>query len=107
MKEIPANCVLNKGVTGCGATTLAIKQPGHTIIAVPFVGLIKNKVAQHGDEILGICESGDKTEEIRQYLQGHPTVKILTTYDSLPKVSRILVSLGIDPYSDYHLVVDE
>ena len=65
-KEIPSNCILSKGVTGSGATTLAIKQAGHTIIAMPFVGLIDNKTAQHS-ELLGIYGKGDKTQEIQEY----------------------------------------
>lgn len=107
MPEIPKNCVLNKGITGCGATTLAINQPGHTIIAVPFVSLIQNKVAQHQDVLLGIYGDGDKTAEIAAYLTTHQTVKIMTTFDSLPKVCRILAEQGIDPYRESHLVVDE
>lgn len=107
MTKIPTNCVLNKGITGCGATTLAIKQPGHTIIAVPFVSLIQNKVAQHKDELLGIYGEGDKATEIADYLANHPTVKIMTTFDSLPKVCRILEQHGFDPYNEIPLVVDE
>ena len=107
MNEIPTNCVLNKGMTGCGATTLAIQQTGHTIIAVPFVGLIQNKVHQHGDMLLGIYGAGGKGEVIRKYVEGHPTIKIMTTYDSLHKVCSELVKLGIDPYKDISLVVDE
>lgn len=107
MTKIPTNCVLNKGITGCGATTLAIQQPGHTIIAVPFVGLIQNKVAQHKDELLGIYGEGDKTTEIAAYLANHPTVKIMTTFDSLPKVCRILGEHGLDPYNEIPLFVDE
>lgn len=107
MQEIPTKCVLNKGITGCGATTLAIKQPRHTIIAVPFVDLILNKVAQHQDVLLGIHGPGDKTAKIAEYLATHPTVKIMTTYDSLPKVCSILTKQGFNPYKDIHLVVDE
>lgn len=107
MPCIPTNCVLNKGITGCGATTLAIKQPGHTIIAVPFVSLIQNKVAQHPDVLLGIYGEGDKTAAITAYIASHPTVKIMTTFDSLSKVCRILAEQGIDPYTAAHLVVDE
>lgn len=107
MTEIPANCVLSKGITGCGATTLAIRQPGNTIIAVPFVGLIENKVAQHGDELLGIYGEGDKTKEITDYIAGHSPVKIMTTYDSLSKVCSVLKNAGISPETEYHLVVDE
>lgn len=107
MQSIPVNCVLNKGITGCGATTLAIQQPGHTIIAVPFVGLIQNKVNQHKDTILGIYGEGDKTEEIAAYCEKHPTIKIMTTYDSIPKVCRILLKQGFDVYESAHLIIDE
>ena len=87
MEEIPANCVLSKGTTGCGATTLATEQRTPTIIAAPFVELIGNKAAQyqrHGD-----------------------LPKIMTTYDSVPKVCGILTSLGYDPYENMHLCIDE
>ena len=39
MEEIPANCILSKGTTGCGATTLATVQNTPTLIAMPFVEL--------------------------------------------------------------------
>ena len=106
MKEIPANCILSKGVTGCGASTLAIEQAGHTIIAMPFVGLIDNKTAQH-QELLGIYGRGDKTAEIKDYIDSHSTIKIATTFDSLQKVCDTLGALGFNPYKDAHLIVDE
>lgn len=106
MKEIPANCVLSKGITGCGASTLAIEQAGHTIIAMPFVGLIDNKTAQHS-ELLGIYGRGDKTQEIKDYLDAHNTLKIATTFDSLRKVADTLSSLNFDVYRNTHLAVDE
>ena len=106
MKEIPANCILNKGITGCGATTLAIKQTGHTIIAMPYVGLIENKVKQEKD-LLGIYGEGDKTEEIKEYISTHQRLKIATTYDSLPKVCKILTEQSFDTYKEAHLIIDE
>lgn len=106
MTEIPANCILNKGITGCGTTTLAIRQAGHTIIAMPFVGLIQNKEYQHS-EVLGIYGSGDKTGKIKEYMQKHATLKIAVTYDSLPKLCNILTDLGFNPYKGSHLVIDE
>lgn len=115
MNEIPTG-VLNKGMTGCGATTLAIEQPGNTILAVPFTGLIDNKVAQYPRascpyELLGIYGTGNKEQEIKDYLECcqdryHP-YKIATTYDSLPKVNRILESNGVMPRHDSHLAIDE
>lgn len=53
MERLPSNCVLDKGRTGCGATTLAIMQQGNAIIAVPYVNLIKSKESQHSDILLG------------------------------------------------------
>jgi hypothetical protein len=107
LTELPSNCVLNKGVTGCGATTLAIEQEGNTIIAMPYVGLIQNKVNQYPDTLLGIYGEGDKTEEIRKYLEDNEIYKIATTYDSLPKVCRILSELGKNPYKNAFLAIDE
>ena len=92
MSEIPANCVFNKGITGCGATTLAIKQPGNTILAMPFRGLVENKAASN-PELL--------------YIGSHNPIKIATTYDSFPLVCDVLISQGLDPYKDFFLFVDE
>lgn len=38
--------ILNKGVTGCGATSVAIKDEHKTIICSPRINLIKNKVSR-------------------------------------------------------------
>ena len=124
MEEIPANCVLSKGTTGCGATTLATEQRTPTIIAAPFVELtiiaapfvelIGNKAAQYPDNdsgrpvLLPIYGEGDKTREIAEYMSRHGDLpKIMTTYDSVPKVCGILTSLGYDPYETMHLCIDE
>lgn len=106
MTEIPANCVLSKGITGCGATTLAIKQPGHTILAMPFRGLVRNKAASNPD-LLGIHGDMDRETAITNYVKTHDSLKIATTYDSFPFVCDALEALGYDPYKDFFLFVDE
>ena len=108
MTEIPVNCVFNKGVTGCGATTLAIKQPGHTILAMPTQGLVDNKKASN-PEILGIHKDIgiDRKVAVFKYLENQETYKIATTYDSLPLVCDVLIAQGLDPYKDFFLFVDE
>lgn len=108
MPVIPTNCVFDKGVTGCGATTLAIKQPGHTILAMPYQGLVDNKVASN-PELLGIHGNIGIPREvaIAKYVKKHNTIKIATTYDSLPVVCDTLLSLGLNPYEDMFLFVDE
>ena len=106
MTETPENCVLSKGITGCGATTLAIKQPGHTILAMPFRGLVSNKAASNPD-LLGIHGDMDRATAIANYVKTHNTIKIATTYDSFPFVCDTLEALGYDPYKDMFLFVDE
>ena len=108
MEELPANAIINKKLTGCGATTLAIKQPGDTIIAVPYTALIRNKTVQDTENVLlGLYGGGDDYKsEMSSYLESHDVVKMMTTYDSLPKVCQLLQELGRNPYEMF-LVVDE
>jgi hypothetical protein len=106
MTSIPENCVFNKGITGCGATTLAIKQPGNTILAMPFQELIDNKVASNPN-LLGIHGGMERETEIAKYIKSHDQHKIAVTYDSFPLVCDVLLDQGLDPYKDYFLFVDE
>lgn len=102
--------VINKGLTGCGATTLAIDQQRDTIITVPYKSLISNKTSQerHKDVLLGLDgTTRDFKPLIADYMQSHPRIKIMTTYDSLPKVCIALTALGRCPYDQMHLVIDE
>ena len=103
--------VIDKVKTGCGATTLAIDQPQDTIIAVPYTALIINKTSQpkHKDVLLGLYGSSDDgfKSVIADYLTTHPRIKIITTYDSLPKVCKSLTALEHNPYENMHLVIDE
>ncbi len=97
--ELPKG-ILNKGVTGCGATSVAIEDEHKTIICSPRINLIKNKVGQH-KELLGVY--GDvKNDEIMAYLEKTDTPKIMVTYDSMPRLAKL-----IDDKSDWRVVVDE
>lgn len=97
--ELPKG-ILNKGVTGCGATSVAIEDEHKTIICSPRINLIKNKVGQHAG-LLGVF--GDvKNDEIMAYLEKTETPKIMVTYDSMPRLAKL-----IDDKSDWRVVVDE
>ena len=97
--ELPKG-ILNKGVTGCGATSVAIKDEHKTIICSPRINLIKNKVSQHYG-LLGVW--GDiKNEEIVTYLEKSDTPKIMVTYDSMPRLAKL-----IEDKTDWRVVVDE
>ena len=97
--ELPKG-ILNKGVTGCGATSVAIEDEHKTIICSPRINLIKNKVGQHKG-LLGVY--GDvKNDVIMAYLETTETPKIMVTYDSMPRLAKL-----IDDKSDWRVVVDE
>lgn len=92
--------ILNKGVTGCGATSVAIEDEHKTIICSPRINLIKNKVSQHKG-LLGVY--GDvKNDEIMAYLEKTETPKIMVTYDSMPRLAKL-----IEDKTDWRVVVDE
>lgn len=108
LTEIPVNCLFNKKQTGCGATELAIRNSIPTIIAMPYVALVKNKTIYRKDgiSVLGVYE-GVTEQEIIDYARTHSPLKIATTYDSLPRTIKALQSAGIDPYRELFLLVDE
>ena len=107
--EMPTNCIFNKGKTGCGGTELAINQKGHTIIAMPFINLVRNKEITNERrqyDVLGV--TGEVTrEDITDYVNNHDTLKILVTYNSLERVINTLSALGYNVYKDFFLLVDE
>ncbi len=97
--ELPKG-ILNKGVTGCGATSVAIEDEHKTIICSPRINLIKNKVGQHKG-LLGVYEDV-KNDVIMAYLEKTDTPKIMVTYDSMPRLAKL-----IDDKSDWRVVIDE
>lgn len=105
MTELPVNCLFDKGKTGCGGTTIAIENSLDTIIAMPYVSVIKNKTSQH-PELLGVYQ--DVTdEEILNYLQATTPRKIAVTYDRLSYLIMLMELNGYTPYQSFFLLVDE
>lgn len=97
--ELPRG-IVNKGITGCGATTLAIEDEHKTVICSPRINLIKNKCQQHKGTlaVYGDVRNGD----IEDYLKNSPKPKILATYDSIPRLSGL-----IKDKPEWRVVVDE
>ena len=87
MKEIPTNTILNKVMTGCGATTLEINAARHSIIIEPNVPVIIGKKAQH-DFLFAVYE-GTTREDVKAYLAGEEDGyrKIITTPEGFDKWS--------------------
>lgn len=84
---------------------MAIENELPTLIAMPYVALVKNKAQQH-PELLGVYQ-GVSAEEIIRYVRTHDTLKIATTYDSLPRLVKLLQEQGTDPCRSMFLLVDE
>lgn len=112
--ELPDNCLFHKGKTGCGGTTIALKNNLNTIICVPFRSLIFNKLQNPSDfpyRILGVCQQIDGSiisdEKITRFVNEQSVIKIMTTYDSLPRVIKAIQDSELSPFTDFRLIIDE
>lgn len=107
MNELPSNCLFNKGITGCGGTTIALTNNQPMVVCVPYISLVENKALQSIEnrslyryEVFPV--HGKVTElRLAEYLRRAIVPKIIVTYDSLKKVID-----NIDP-SVYSILVDE
>lgn len=101
--ELPSNCILNKGITGCGGTTVEINASRNSIIVVPTKELVRNK--SDGINIYGLFGDIKGNKGIKNYIdtkEGYK--KIITTYDSL---SRVISVIGESVFTNYFLLIDE
>lgn len=101
--DLPANAVISKQLTGTGGTTIALTNHVPYVIAVHLIEMIRCKVEQTDryPNVLGV--TGVTTiQEIREYVASGG-IKIMVTYDSVPKVQEALGS----QCKDFRLLVDE
>lgn len=94
------NGILNKELTGCGGTTLALEDEFKTVICSPRRKLIENKAAQYPNSLLVI--EGVTEDKIREYIESVAVPKILTTYDSFRKIKK-----AVGSFEGWKVVVDE
>lgn len=113
--------VLDKKMCNCGATEAYIRSSNPIILAMPRKHLLYNKYSQHPTEVFlyrflnkkqYFSDKTPSVEEMKEfdrlliyYIENGGT-KILATYDSLPKITNILLQQGKN-LSDYDVVVDE
>lgn len=105
IKDFPDNCYINKQITGCGGTTLVIRNEINYVVLVPYINLLKSKVADNKG-VVDLLEVFGETEqkEITEYLSDTTSVKkIVCTFDSLPKLMN---ARGFNPKA-FKLLVDE
>lgn len=120
MDRVPFG-ILNKAITGLGATRLEImNQERNSIIVVPTKSLAYSKYKSvnsiQGEDYAFYVGSPIKeiknkvsSAQIQRYLHNSSTAKkkFLVVADSLPFLIKILEDNKIDVYHDYFLMVDE
>ena len=126
LKDIPTNTILDKTICGCGATTLEIATPRHSIIIEPNLPVILGKQDGHPD-MLGVYEAVT-VPKVEEYLQEYansyePLIntegkiryelpkkiyyKIMTTPEGFHKVKTAINNSGMNLYQDFFLLFDE
>lgn len=114
--------ILAKEICGCGATEAFIRSNEPVIIAMPRKHLLYNKYSQHIGENVFLYRFinqkqyfSDKTPtkaELEQYdallidYIRSGGIKILATYDSLDKLTRLMQQEGVE-FNRFKVVVDE
>lgn len=107
--DLPHNAVINKSLTGCGGTYTVLMNNEMYIIAVPTINLIENKISQEQyKHVLGVTGSTDYVEIMEYVLEKREDsrLKIMVTYDSVPRLKEILDKTS-KPSKEWRLVVDE
>ena len=97
---LPSHVMLNKGMTGCGGTTLELTSKRNSIILVPTVNLVENK--SRDKNVFGFS-SMVSDEELYKYIHDDSIEykKIVATYDSIIKFAYL------GSLFDYFLLIDE
>lgn len=105
---IPTNTILNKTLTGLGATYGELKAERHSIIIEPNVPVIVGKIKDPKHKnAFGVYE-GIYSDDIVAYLEKNKGYhKILTTPESFNKVRDAFFEVGINIYEECFLLFDE
>lgn len=80
--------------------------PNHYRHALCGIGKEQDHHRKDDISVQGVYE-GIQEQDIIDYAQNHSPLKIAVTYDSVPRTIKALQSIGIDPYKDTFLLVDE
>ena len=103
---IPTNSILDKTLTGLGATHSEIYSKRNSIIIEPNVPVILGKLDEN-DNLEAVYEKCEP-HTIKKYLQMDiPFKKILTTPESFHKIRDAANNLGINIYKEYFCLFDE
>lgn len=109
---IESNIILNKKLSGVGATHCEIIAPRNSIIVVPNVPIITCKVEQHhqSDNLFGVMQNVS-VREIESYIEDSLLdkrhIKIMVTPESFYKVRQAFDEVEMNMYDFCFLMLDE
>ena len=109
---IESNIILNKKLSGVGATHCEIIAPRNSIIVVPNIPIITCKVERHckTDNLFGVMQGikiRDVVEYIENSIEGGKFIKIMVTPESFHKVRQAFGELDVNMYETCFLLLDE
>jgi hypothetical protein len=108
--EMMPHGIIDKRVTGLGATTLEIKSQRNSIIVMPTRALAYSKSLKHPHTLYVGSKYQNNTdlkkESIQSYLNNEliPNKKFLVVADSL---ARLIDEIGGEVYDNYFFMIDE
>lgn len=110
LHPIPSNTVIDKTLTGFGATFSEISnRTRNSIIVMPNVAIIKAKAEKHYDEFrtLGVWQE-ITIHNIKEYLRNCTLPKkILTTPEGYKRVKKAISESSYHLFEDFFLLIDE
>lgn len=106
---LPSHKLINKGVTGCGGTTLELKAKRNSLLLFPTIALVLSKSSDDYFSVYGRVSISDIQAYVRKRLENNLPIKIIGTYDSLTKIMEAVPGcvnwfLLID---EYHLLFND
>jgi len=110
LNPMPSNMILNKVVTGWGATYGEIKSDRNSIILLPHKSQIYSKHNFHKsiDYTMPVTEQ-QKVSDLIKHIKGSrgKRIKFLSTPEGLWKVIKAVREAGGNPFTDYFILCDE
>ena len=103
---IPSNCILDKTLTGLGATHSEIHSKRPSIIIEPNVPVILGKLGDNED--LEAVYAKCTPYNLKKYLQMDIQYKkIITTPESFHKIRKVAEEIGVNIYKTFFCLFDE
>lgn len=103
---IPSNCILNKTLTGLGATHSEIHSKRSSIIIEPNIPVILGKLDEN--ENMEAVYAKCTPYNLKKYLQMDIQYKkIVTTPESFYKIRKVAEEIGVNIYKTFFCLFDE